>query len=55
MSYTDYTHYKYIIRDKKTDEITKTIIAKNKSEASLKINSNEKVAECIGGINKNYQ
>ena len=48
---TDYTHYKYIIRDKKTNETTNTIIAKNASEAQRKIKITEKVAECIGGMN----
>ena len=48
---TDYTHYKYIIRDKKTNETTGTIIAKNVNEAQRKIKITEKVAECIGSMN----
>lgn len=48
----DYTHYKWVIRDKEKDEVIRTIVAKNEDEAYRKIDKNkERVAEQIGGMN----
>lgn len=51
----DYTHYRYVIRNIKTGEVTRTIVVKNGESVTRLLRTGEKLGEKIGGMNLSNQ